>query len=68
MKKSRVFFWIDIQQKERLEDLSRKTRVLLSEYVKEAIEDLLEKHEEQSVGPVQERTEEGAGHLSTRET
>ena len=53
MKKTRVFFWINAHQKERLEDLSRRNRVLLSDYLHEAIEDLLSRHE----GTTQENVE-----------
>ena len=60
-------FWIDTHQKERLEDLSRTKRVLLSEYVQEAIEDLLEKHEEPKQGLAQEMTGAGARHLTIKQ-
>ena len=50
MKKVLVSFWVDSGQKERLEDLSRKNRMLISGYVKEAIEDLLEKYGEPDIG------------------
>ena len=58
MKKVRVFFWIDARQKKRLEDLSRSTRVLVSEYLQEAINDVLTRHENSGDDPGEHAAED----------
>ncbi len=63
MKKVRVYFWIEDNQNERLANLSRKTRVLLSDYVQEAINDLLDRHEEKDTS-VNQEIEEGTGAMN----
>lgn len=45
MKKVRVFHYMDADQKKRLEELSRSSGVALSEYMQEAIEEILLRHE-----------------------
>ena len=60
MKKVRVFFYMDAQQKKRLEELSRNTQVLLSEYLRKAVDDILDRYEsaeDKSAGAVSEEAE-----------
>ena len=45
MKKTRISFYLDTDLKERLEDLSRRTREPMGEYLHEALENLIEKYE-----------------------
>ncbi len=45
MKKARISFYLDTDLKERLEDLSRRTREPMGEYIHEALENLIEKYE-----------------------
>lgn len=59
MKKVRVSLWVGARQKERLEELSRNKRILISEYIHEAIEDLLNKYEEPKLRLVQDEDDSG---------
>jgi len=55
VKKARVLLWVGARQKERLEELSRNNRMLISGYIQEAIEDLLKKYEEPKLKLVAEK-------------
>ena len=66
MKKVRVSLWVDTCQKERLTELSRKERILISEYIQEAIEDLLKKYEEPRLKLVHDGEDSGEKEIELK--